>query len=57
MFKKQEATFFLPYTAFLFLTIYNPVLVKTFYSKLGSDVIYYRFFCIFYSADKSICIF
>lgn len=44
MFKKQEATFFVPYTAFLFLTIYNPVLVKTFYSKLGSDVIYYRFF-------------
>lgn len=44
LYKKKEATILVFYTAFLFLTIYNPFLVKFFYSKLGSDVIYYRFF-------------
>lgn len=42
--KKKEGKLFLPYTLFLFLTVYNPILVKYFYGKLDSDLIYYRFF-------------
>lgn len=42
--KKHSTNLFLIYTAFLFLTIYNPIFVKYIFSKLGSDKIYYRFF-------------
>lgn len=42
--KKHGTNLFLIYTAFLFLTIYNPIFVKYIFSKLGSDKIYYRFF-------------
>ena len=44
IYKKRETVFIILYTILLFLTIYTPILVKMFYSKLGSDVIYYRFF-------------
>lgn len=42
--KKHSTNLFLIYTAFLFLTIYNPIFVKYIFSKLGSDEVYYRFF-------------
>lgn len=47
VFRKEgtsEKKLFLPYTVFLFLTIFNPVLVKVFYGKMNSDAVYYRFF-------------
>lgn len=43
-YRKRETAIFFPYTLFLFLTIYNPIIVKYFYSLIGSATVYYRFF-------------
>lgn len=42
--KKNELKMISIYTVFLFLTIFNPVLVKYVYSKFQLDDVYYRFF-------------
>lgn len=42
--RKQESSFFLWYTVFLCLTVYNPVLVKYVIPRIGFEHEYYRFF-------------
>ena len=42
--KKRELKMLSIYTVFLFLTIFNPVLIKYIYSLFHMDDVYYRFF-------------
>lgn len=42
--QKHRLKYFSLYTFFLFLTIYNPVLVKIFFKYFNQDSVYYRFF-------------
>lgn len=42
--KKRELQMLSIYTVFLFLTIFNPVLIKYIYSLFHMDDVYYRFF-------------
>ncbi|MDD7219838.1 MAG: hypothetical protein PUI16_07655 [Clostridia bacterium] len=42
--RKQESGFFLWYTVFLCLTVFNPVLVKYVIPRIGFEHEYYRFF-------------
>lgn len=41
---KKELKMLSVYTLFLFLTIYNPILIKLFFSHFQMDDVYYRFF-------------
>lgn len=41
--RKKNSMIFIGYTAVLFLTVYNPVVVKYIIAKLGFDKEYYRF--------------
>lgn len=42
--QKHRLKYFSLYTFFLFLTIYNPVLVNVFFKHFDQDSVYYRFF-------------
>lgn len=42
--KEKEGRVFVAYTLVLFLTVYNPLLVKYVISKLDFEAVYYRFF-------------